>query len=1092
MRIMKYLIGVIATVCSLAVNGQSDDTTFYTKYPGIYGLQYPRLMTTKVLRPPVDTIYTKTGLAIKGGVLYVGNGSYWSAVSGGSGTVDVDSLFYASSVRIDTFKYRKNSVDYSWYVLDRQAGLIEPGVVTHDSLLVFSVSPAIYYIDGVRYTSAQTSLTLSAADPTLPRKDIIALDATGVIVIEGTPDANPAQPQVLPDQILLTVIDIAAGATTPSAVSSTIIYDENDTWTLSSSGLTANGDNASNVFHLSKATDVGAFSAGQLLTYTNGSDIDITDYTALKFHIRLKATFSNQARLQLTWMNNGLAVSSTISIANNDYGFSRTTVGSYMEIDIPISDWNFSSASIDALRIQMAGSNASGYYLDYIRIQSGINQPLPASGVTSVLSGYGIANTPNPIVGIGTVAVDSAVLAEYFLRRRDSVNAYGYATNYDVSQINQKFGHPSGDNSGAENRSYTTGSFYWQLYKNDSNYFKYDATSQRSLSHYSKSGTFFSNVTNKYNDGFYVNTDRTDVAGSGAIIAAINDQSYIELASPDGTTGLLNNYDGSIAYSLLAIDNPYIGYYNDKTYGVAIGKGVAVNNPKLRGVRVTPAWEVFIDSLTNLSSQDQLIGIVNSSGQLGQTTIGYGLDLTSGALKADTTEVGSKTFIYDAIAASGGTPTLQQVFDTEIGGSVLSKPDTINTGSNYIRVITNSSSASINIENAGTGNGIYINNTNTSGFGGGIYAQTAGGVPVTGYMSVSSTNARQAASAFTAISTGTPTTGFGVGSIYAAKYNASSSSNIGEFYWAWSDAPNRSSYYRLIGDSVNTTYTYADFQPTDIIRVNNLRDTLATKAYARSVGGSGSGTVTNFSFTDANGFVGSVADPTTTPALTLNIGNPSFEPWYKYYFDVSNTNANMNGPSATGTGAAVSRLYTSFDNWHGGIQYATGTTTTGGVLQHFGNAGGVMQINFNTSYRYNYGIKVRLEDLSDGTETYKYWTGFADDHSTEASIVDGAWFSYTDGESSGQWECNTSSNSTRTTVASGITVAADTDYELEISVIGGSAYFYINKTLVVTTATNVPSGTTRATSINNSVRKSAGTTSRNIYWEWQAHGKRSN
>ena len=235
-----------------------------------------------------------------------------------------------------------------------------------------------------------------------------------------------------------------------------------------------------------------------------------------------------------------------------------------------------------------------------------------------------------------------------------------------------------------------------------------------------------------------------------------------------------------------------------------------------------------------------------------------------------------------------------------------------------------------------------------------------------------------------------------------------------------------------------------------------------------------------------------ITDNTDSVIISSTVNVVNNEPWYQYYFDVSNTNANMNTPSATGSGAVVTRLYTSFDSWFGGVSYETGTTITGGCLQHFGNPGGVMSVNFNTSYRYNFGIKYRVEDLSDGTDTYKSWFGFADDHSSEAGIVDGAWFSYTDGESSGQWECNTSSNSTRTVTASGITVAADTDYILELTYApGGTVYFYINKVLVATHSTNVPSGVTRATSINNSIRKSAGTTNRKVYFEWMAFGKRT-
>lgn len=50
-----------------------------------------------------------------------------------------------------------------------------------------------------------------------------------------------------------------------------------------------------------------------------------------------------------------------------------------------------------------------------------INSSAPGTGtVTSISQGYGIVNTPNPIVSTGTVAADSATLSLTYLRRKDS------------------------------------------------------------------------------------------------------------------------------------------------------------------------------------------------------------------------------------------------------------------------------------------------------------------------------------------------------------------------------------------------------------------------------------------------------------------------------------------------------------------------------------------------------------------------------------------------------------------------------------------------------------------------------------------------
>ena len=226
-------------------------------------------------------------------------------------------------------------------------------------------------------------------------------------------------------------------------------------------------------------------------------------------------------------------------------------------------------------------------------------------------------------------------------------------------------------------------------------------------------------------------------------------------------------------------------------------------------------------------------------------------------------------------------------------------------------------------------------------------------------------------------------------------------------------------------------------------------------------------------------------------ALGWGAQTVQYQPWYQYYIDITGSSSNGGHVTNVGTGSLIERGE-AIDNWMGTLTYNTGTTNSGFCYFHFGNSGGPQEVNINSSYRYNYGVKLRVEDLSDGTDTYRVIAGFGDDNNTESSIVDGAWFSYTSGDSSGVWVCKTRSNSSTTAVATATTVAADTDYELEISIIGGTAYFYINKVLATSIATNIPSGATRATSMMATIKKSAGTTNRKMYIEWLAYGKRSN
>lgn len=145
----------------------------------------------------------------------------------------------------------------------------------------------------------------------------------------------------------------------------------------------------------------------------------------------------------------------------------------------------------------------------------------------------------------------------------------------------------------------------------------------------------------------------------------------------------------------------------------------------------------------------------------------------------------------------------------------------------------------------------------------------------------------------------------------------------------------------------------------------------------------------------------------------------------------------------------------------------------------------VANVYFSTTAVWTFESRLRLPNLSDGTETYQIFSGFIDVATGES--VDGAYFSYTHSLNSGKFELVTRSNSveTGTRLDSGITVAANTWYVLKVKVldVGGTltARYYINDTQVGGDVTaNIPSTTARATGWGTNIVKSAGTTNRYI------------
>lgn len=125
---------------------------------------------------------------------------------------------HAGAIGMDTtnhlFKYYSGQI---WRDLQPiKDGLYSGGIVTWDSLLVFTVSAAVYYINGVRYETAISHITLDAADGSNPRIDLIVATSSGISKITGTAAASPAEANLPIDNIRLTAIYVNTSATTPT------------------------------------------------------------------------------------------------------------------------------------------------------------------------------------------------------------------------------------------------------------------------------------------------------------------------------------------------------------------------------------------------------------------------------------------------------------------------------------------------------------------------------------------------------------------------------------------------------------------------------------------------------------------------------------------------------------------------------------------------------------------------------------------------------------------------------------------------------------------------------------------------------------
>jgi hypothetical protein len=177
--------------------------------------------------------------------------------------------------------------------------------------------------------------------------------------------------------------------------------------------------------------------------------------------------------------------------------------------------------------------------------------------------------------------------------------------------------------------------------------------------------------------------------------------------------------------------------------------------------------------------------------------------------------------------------------------------------------------------------------------------------------------------------------------------------------------------------------------------------------------------------------------------------------------------------SGTGAGFTPASVGPS-DGAVGVLRINLGTTATGRAA--IASASPFGQYLLNTGRGYT-ASRVKFVALSDATNTYTFRTGRGD--SVTGSHTDSVNFRYTHAENGGKFLCVAIANGVETTADSGVSVAVDTWYTLEIVTNANAteARYYINGVLVGTITTNIPTGSGRGSALVTSVIRSAGTSS---------------
>jgi len=304
--------------------------------------------------------------------------------------------------------------------------LLTGGTTWSGTGMVFNVSALTYTVDGVVISTAPTSVTLAAGDPSLPRFDAIVADRNGVVyVIPGTPATNPTIPVIPTDVVLIQYVLVAAGATTPT-ITNEYVYRDNvfPDWTAASvagaaPSLIANFASTFPVpFEGSQCTLIQAptYNAGKYFQFTKPSgSIVRANFSFLTFRVYLPAAITS--RNILVRLYNGATVFAT-GVYATSWGLNMGTTGSWQLVVIPLSSFgSVSIANITRVLFYVTGNAANTFSAGYDRVafddvkfQSGYGPQTSVAKITVQEAGNIIGDTATlNFTGTGLALVTASV-----------------------------------------------------------------------------------------------------------------------------------------------------------------------------------------------------------------------------------------------------------------------------------------------------------------------------------------------------------------------------------------------------------------------------------------------------------------------------------------------------------------------------------------------------------------------------------------------------------------------------------------------------------------------------------------------------------
>lgn len=242
---------------------------------------------------------------------------------------------------------------------------------------VFRASATEGVIGGEAFAAPETEVTLSEADETLDRFDVIVATVTGTIeVVEGDAAASPVKPTLDPTtQLELTFVRVDAASTEPADVSVETIFTEGgvESWTESEVGTTINVAGSANCRTGSVCVVGTSVTSGDSFTFVDSGTFVLSSFNVLNFYVRPPSGWAGSRGWAIQWLNGTTPVGSQVLLRNGTFGLDTASVA-YQQIAIPVSLFAAEGLLVDRVTFSRAGSSTISATFDDFSLQGGVQQ----------------------------------------------------------------------------------------------------------------------------------------------------------------------------------------------------------------------------------------------------------------------------------------------------------------------------------------------------------------------------------------------------------------------------------------------------------------------------------------------------------------------------------------------------------------------------------------------------------------------------------------------------------------------------------------------------------------------------------------------